>query len=358
MSNTFGKIYKLTSFGESHGVAIGGVIDGMPSGVLLDIDFIQKELNRRRPGQSSITTPRDEEDKIEIISGMFEGVTTGMPLAFTVKNSNHNSRDYDAIKDIYRPSHADFTWHMKYGVRDHRGGGRSSAREHVSRVVAGAIAKQILAINNIFIDGYTSQIGSIILERPYSDFNPSDAEHSLVRCPDVEVAAKMIELVKAVNRDGDSIGGVVSCVIRGVSRGLGEPIFNKFQSRLASAMLSINASKGFEYGMGFNAATMRGSEHNDAFIKEGNEIRTETNRSGGIQGGVTNGEDIFFKVAFKPISTISKSQRTVDINGTEIDLSMNGRHDCCAVIRAVPVVEAMSAMVTLDMLLEAKLRHV
>ena len=349
MSNKFGNIYTLTSFGESHGQAIGGVIDGVPSGFLLDIEQIQNELSRRRPGQSIMTTSRNEEDKLEIISGLFEGVTTGMPIAFLVRNHNHNSSDYEAIKDIYRPSHADFTWHIKYGVRDYRGGGRSSAREHIARVVGGAIAKQILATHNIYIDGYVHQIGNIAMKSSYKDFKYSDAELSLVRCPEKETSDKMIQLVKDVAADGDSIGGIVACVIKGVPRGLGEPVFDKFQSCLASAMMSINGAKGFEYGMGFDSVTMRGSEHNDAFESINGEIKLVTNKSGGIQGGISNGEDILFKVAFKPISTISKEQNTVDINGENIKLSVKGRHDACIVPRAVAVIESMAAMVTLDL---------
>lgn len=354
MSNIFGKNYTLTSFGESHGEGIGGILDGIPSGILLDIDAIQNELSRRRPGQSTITTSRNEEDVVEILSGLFEGVTTGMPLAFMVKNNNQKSEDYESLKEIYRPGHADFAWHMKYGIRDYRGGGRSSAREHIARVVGGAVAKQILAAHNIFVDAYTSQIGDIKLTKSYTEFTPADVESSVVRCPDSEVGNRMIELIKEVSADGDSIGGIVGCVIKGLPRGLGEPVFDKFQSRLAGAMMSINAAKGFEYGMGFESASLRGSQHNDAMIAVDGIIGYASNKSGGIQGGITNGEDVYFRVAFKPVSTIAKEQNTVDINGENIRLKVKGRHDPCVVVRAVPVVEAMAAMVTLDFYFENK----
>lgn len=350
--NSIGKIFRLTSFGESHGAAIGGVIDGCPAGVDLSESLIQKELDRRRPGQSDISTPRDEADKVEILSGVFEGKTTGMPIGFIVRNTNQKSKDYSAMKDLYRPSHADYTWQQKYGVRDYRGGGRSSAREHIARVVAGAVAKQVLAAYHIAIQGYTSQIGAIALSSPYVETTSEAVESNIVRCPDSQIAEQMIAKIRDVRNAGDSIGGIVSCVIKGLPVGLGEPVFDRFQARLAHAMMSINAAKGFEYGAGFAAAAMLGSEHNDAFVMRNGEVHTATNRSGGIQGGVTNGEEVYFRVAFKPVATIMREQQTVNRDGEEISFEAHGRHDPCVVPRAVPVVEAMAAMVTLDMLLE------
>lgn len=352
--NTIGKLFKLMSFGESHGVAVGGVIDGCPAGVELSVERIQQELNRRRPGQSEVSTPRKEEDEVEILSGIFEGKTTGMPIGFMVRNRNQNSKDYNHLKDLYRPSHADFTWEKKYGLRDYRGGGRSSAREHIARVIAGAIARQVLATYGIHIQAYTSQVGTVMLGRSYEEINLGKTEENMVRCPDPDIAEKMIALIRKVRDEGDSIGGIVSCVIKGVPAGLGEPVFDRFQARLAQAMMSINAAKGFEYGTGFAAAAMRGSEHNDSFILKEGEVRTRTNRSGGIQGGVSNGEDIYFRVAFKPVATISKCQDTVSRKGENVELQAHGRHDPCVVPRAVPVVEAMAAMVILDMMLEAR----
>lgn len=350
--NTIGKNFRLMSFGESHGVAVGGVIEGCPPGVEISVEEIQNELNRRKPGQSDVSTPRKEDDEVEILSGIFEGKSTGMPIGFMVRNHNQNSKDYNHLKDLYRPSHADYTWEKKYGIRDYRGGGRSSAREHIARVVAGAVAKQVLAGYGISIRAYTSQVGTVILPWSYREIDLDKTEDNIVRCPDAETADKMIALIREVRDEGDSIGGVVSCVIKGMPVGLGEPVFDRFQSRLAHAMLSINATKGFEYGTGFEAASMRGSEHNDPFVmKEGN-IRTETNRSGGIQGGVTNGEDVYFRVAFKPVATIMKRQDTVSREGEEVELEAHGRHDPCVIPRAVPVVEAMAAVVVLDMLLE------
>lgn len=352
--NTIGKNFRLMSFGESHGVAVGGVIEGCPPGVEISVEEIQNELNRRKPGQSDVSTPRKEDDEVEILSGIFEGKSTGMPIGFMVRNHNQNSKDYNHLKDLYRPSHADFTWEKKYGIRDYRGGGRSSAREHIARVVAGAVAKQVLAGYGISICAYTSQVGTVILPWSYREIDLDKTEDNIVRCPDAETADKMIALIREVRDEGDSIGGVVSCVIKGMPVGLGEPVFDRFQARLAHAMLSINATKGFEYGTGFEAASMRGSEHNDPFVmKEGN-IRTETNRSGGIQGGVTNGEEVYFRVAFKPVATIMKRQDTVSREGEEVELEAHGRHDPCVIPRAVPVVEAMAAVVILDMLLEGK----
>ena len=357
--NSFGKLYLLTSFGESHGEALGGVVDGCPAGVSLDIDAIQAELNRRRPGQSKIATPRNEADRVEFLSGVFEGVTTGMPIAFIVRNENQKSKDYSNIKDIYRPSHADYTWSAKYGIRDYRGGGRSSAREHIARVVGGAIAKQVLAALGVNITAYTTQIGTIA----YDEYNctPSQAEieESIVRCPNEQASDKMIALIEQCRSEKDSIGGVVKCCISGVPVGLGEPVFDRCQALLAHAMLSINAAKGFEYGEGFNAATMRGSEHNDPFFCSADgQVKTTTNHSGGIQGGVTNGQDIVFRVAFKPVATIAQEQDSVDVHGNAVKFTAQGRHDPCVVPRAVPVVEAMAAMVILDLLLQSRANKV
>lgn len=341
------------SFGESHGVAVGGVIDGCPAGIALSVEEIQHELDRRRPGQSEVSTPRLEEDKVEILSGIFEGKSTGMPIGFCVHNRNQNSKDYDHLKDLYRPSHADYTWEQKYGVRDYRGGGRSSAREHIARVVAGAVAKQVLAKSGIAVCAYTSQVGSVVMPLSYKQVELERTEENIVRCPDPETAERMIALIRKVRDEGDSIGGVVSCVVTGVPAGLGEPVFDRFQARLAHAVMSINATKGFEYGTGFAAAGMRGSEHNDPFVVKEGQIRAETNRSGGIQGGISNGEDIYFRVVFKPVATIMKRQDTVSREGKAVELEAYGRHDPCVLPRAVPVVEAMAAIVVLDMLLEA-----
>lgn len=352
--NSIGKIFRLTSFGESHGVAVGGVIDGCPAGVELPVALIQKELNRRRPGQSEVSTPRKEEDRVEILSGIFDGKSTGMPIGFIVRNENQISKDYHHLKDLYRPSHADYAWEQKYNIRDYRGGGRSSAREHIARVVAGAVARQVLSGYGIRIQAYTSQVGPLGITQDYQELNLDKVEENIVRCPDAGMAVKMIDYICQVRDEGDSVGGVVSCVIKGVPAGLGEPVFDRFQARIASAMMSINACKAFEYGTGFAAAAMRGSEHNDAFMIKNGKVRTRTNRSGGIQGGITNGEDIYFRVAFKPVATIMKRQDTVNREGGEISMEAYGRHDPCVVPRAVPVVEAMAAIVLLDMLLEAK----
>jgi chorismate synthase len=351
--NTFGNIFRLTSFGESHGQAVGGVIDGCPSGIELDIDFIQNELNRRRPGQSNITTSRKEEDKVSFLSGVFEGKTTGTPVAFTVTNKNQESSDYDNLKDIYRPSHADYTYAMKYGIRDHRGGGRSSARETISRVVAGAIAKLILKKLSISVIAYTSQVGNIALDNDYSKYNLSQIEATPIRCPDREKAKEMIQLIKEVKADGDTIGGVVTCIIKGAPIGLGNPVFGKLHAALGSAMLSINAAKGFEYGQGFNV-DMRGSEANDLFYNDNGEIKTLTNNSGGIQGGISNGQDIYFRVAFKPVSTLFMNQKTVDNTAKKTTIEAKGRHDPCVLPRAVPIVEAMAALTILDYYLLAQ----
>lgn len=349
--NDFGQIYKLTSFGESHGNAIGGIIDGMPAGLNIDTGHIQQELDRRRPGQSAIVTSRQESDRIKILSGIFDGKTLGTPIGFIVENENQHSSDYDNIKDAFRPSHADFTYSEKYGIRDYRGGGRSSARETIARVVAGAFAKQALKQTGIGIYAYTSQVGSIRLDSNYKKYNPALIESNPVRCPDTETAEKMYALIESVRKEGDTIGGTVSCVITGVPAGLGEPVFDKLHARLAYAMMGINAAKGFEYGMGFEGAGGRGSAMNDPFRTENGKITSATNHSGGIQGGISNGEDIYFRVAFKPVATLLRNIDTVDSSGKGITLKAKGRHDPCVLPRAVPVVEAMAAMVMLDMYL-------
>ncbi|MDR0698723.1 MAG: chorismate synthase [Tannerella sp.] len=353
--NVFGNIFKLTSFGESHGTAIGGVIDGCPPAFTLDMDFIQSELDRRRPGQSELTTSRKETDKVEILSGIYEGRTTGMPIGFIVRNENQHSDDYRSLKDVYRPSHADYTYQMKYGIRDPRGGGRSSARETIARCVAGAVAKLVLRKNDINIKAYTSQIGNIRLEGSYLDYDLDKTETNAVRCPDERKATEMEALIKEVKGQGDSIGGVVACVIKGVPPGVGEPVFGKLHAALGGAMLSINAAKGFEYGDGFDAPLYRGSEHNDAFFNDNGRISVRTNYSGGIQGGISNGQDIYFRVAFKSVATLLREQNTVDRDGHEILLEARGRHDPTVIPRAVPVVEAMAAMTILDYLLLAGL---
>lgn len=355
--NTFGNIFKLSSFGESHGAAVGGVIDGCPAGVELDLDFIQNELDRRRPGQSRITTPREELDKVEILSGVFEGKTTGTPIGFIVRNKNQQSSDYNNIIEAFRPSHADYTYLKKYGRRDHRGGGRSSARETIARVVAGAVAKLFLKQIGVSIVGYTSQVGSIKVEQDYKDLDLSKIEDTAVRCPDIEKADEMIKLIKEVQYKGDTIGGVVTCIASGVPVGLGEPVFGKLHAALGSAMLGINAVKGFEYGHGFDVSRP-GSELNDSFYDDNGIIRTRTNNSGGIQAGISNGEDIYFRVAFKPVSTILMEQDTVDIHGKDTVIKARGRHDPCVLPRAVPIVEAMAAMVIMDYYLLAKANNV
>lgn len=353
--NSFGNIFRLTSFGESHGEAVGGVIDGCPAGIEVDMEFIQNELNRRRPGQSSITTARKEADEVKFLSGIFEGKTTGTPIGFVVWNSNQHSSDYDNMRNLYRPSHADYTYQQKYGIRDHRGGGRSSARETISRCVAGALAKLVLNQLNIEIIAYTSQVGDTLLDKHYTDYDLSKIEDTPVRCPDTEKAAEMIDLINDVKSKGDTIGGVITCVIKGVPVGLGEPVFGKLHAALGSAMLSINAAKGFEYGDGFDV-NHRGSEVNDVFVGEEGKISTRTNHSGGIQGGISNGQDIYFKVAFKPVATILMEQDTVDTAGNPVKLKARGRHDACVLPRAVPVVEAMAAITILDYYLLSKAR--
>lgn len=354
MSNSFGSVFKITTFGESHGRALGVTIDGCPAGITLDMDFIQDELARRKPGQSKITTQRKEPDSFEILSGVFEGKTTGTPLAMVIFNTDQKSKDYSHIADSYRPSHADFTYQEKYGIRDYRGGGRSSARETAARVAAGAVAKLALRQLGIQIHGYVSQAGDIKTSKSHTELDFSLTESNIVRCPDLAVADDMISLIDSVRKDGDTIGGVVSCVIKGTPVGLGEPVFDKLHARLGAAMLGINAVKGFEYGSGFEGAKMRGSQHNDLFDSKDGKVTTRTNLSGGIQGGISNGEDIYFNVAFKPVATIMRDQDSVDIHGEAVTVSGKGRHDPCVVPRAVPIVEAMAALTILDFYLLQK----
>lgn len=361
MRNTFGNLFTLTTFGESHGLAVGGVIDGFPAGIDIDMDFIQSELNRRRPGQSHITTARKEADKVELLSGVFEGKSTGTPIGFEVRNQNQHSQDYENMRCLFRPSHADFTYNEKYGIRDHRGGGRSSARITIARCVGGALAKLALRQLGISITAYTSQVGDIKLDKDYHKYDLSTIEDNPVRCPDQEKAKQMEDLIASVKADGDTIGGIITCIIKGCPVGLGEPEFDKLHAQLGAAMLGINAVKGFEYGEGFDGVTARGSEQNDVFITKDNadcyegankdvaaRITTKTNHSGGIQGGLSNGQDIYFRVAFKPVATLLMEQDTVDLEGNATKLTARGRHDPCVLPRAVPVVEAMAAMVILD----------
>ncbi len=351
-ANTFGTLFRLTTYGESHGAALGGIIDGCPAGLIIDMEFIQLELARRRPGQSEMTTPRDESDTIEIISGVFEGRSTGSPIAFEVRNKDHHSFDYDHLRDTYRPSHADYTYDSKYGFRDYRGGGRSSARETLSRVAGGAVAKLLLQNSGIRVKAFVSSIGEVKTEKDFTINQLDEIELSLVRCPDPDASSKMIELINKLKSEGDTTGGIITCIISGVPPGLGEPVFDKLQADLAKAAMSINTAKGFEYGEGFKAPSMRGSAHNDIFTSGGHgEIKTLTNHSGGIQGGISNGSDIVFRVAFKPIATIQKPQPSVNNKGENIVLAAKGRHDVCVVPRAVPIVEAMAALVIADHLL-------
>lgn len=346
--NSFGQLLRFTTFGESHGAAVGGVLDGFPAGVVIDEDFIRGEMQRRRPGQSAITTQRNEQDEVQFLSGIFEGRSTGTPIAFVIANSNNRSGDYENLRDAYRPSHADYVYDCKYGVRDHRGGGRSSARETAVRVCAGALAKLALKQLGISVRAFTSQVGTIVLDGDYTEYDLSLAETNAVRCPHAVKAAEMERLIMEVKRDGDTVGGVVTCVVKGAPVGLGEPLYGKLTSSLAHAMLSINAAKGFEYGNGFASAAGRGSQQNDIFYNNDGAIATRTNNSGGIQGGISNGNDIYFRVAFKPVATLLKEQDTVSRNGENTTLLARGRHDPCVVPRAVPVVEAMTALVILD----------
>ncbi|MDO5771130.1 MAG: chorismate synthase [Bacteroidales bacterium] len=358
MKNSFGNIFRLTSFGESHGAAIGGIIDGMPAGIAIDLDAVQLELDRRRPGQSAIVTARNEKDRVRILSGIFEGVTTGTSIGFIIENENQHSADYGNIKDAFRPSHADYTYTTKYGLRDYRGGGRSSARETAARVVAGAFARQALAQLGIDLYAYTSQVGEIALSRDYRLYSRNAIDTNAVRCPDATKAAEMEQLIKQVKGEGDTIGGIITGVITGVPVGLGEPVFGKLHAMLGAAMLSINAVKGFEYGDGFDFATRRGSVVNDAFVTDdAGHVSTATNHSGGIQGGISNGEDIIFRVAFKPVATLLRDVNTIDKDGNSITLKARGRHDPCVLPRAVPIVEAMAAMVILDAYLLNKTTH-
>ena len=348
MSNTFGNIFRLTTFGESHGPGIGGVIDGFPAGITIDTAFVQQELNRRKPGQSQLTTSRKEADEVEFLSGIFEGKSTGCPIGFLVRNTNQHSADYDNMQDLYRPSHADFTYHKKYGIRDHCGGGRSSARETIARCIGGALAKLALRQIGVSFYAYTSQVGDIKLEHDYTHYDLSRIEDNPVRCPDAEKAQEMEQLISEVKSKGDTIGGIITGVIKGCPIGLGEPVFGKLHAALGASMLSINAVKGFEYGAGFAGVEQRGSEQNDVFCQKNDKIGTRTNHSGGIQGGISNGEDIYFKVAFKPVATILMDQETVTKNGDATIFKAKGRHDPCVLPRAVPIVEAMAAMTILD----------
>lgn len=379
--NTFGQAFRITTFGESHGVAIGVIIDGCPAGLPIDINFIQYELDRRRPGQSKIVTQRAESDRVQVLSGVFEGKSTGQPIALMIENEDQRSKDYSHIADKFRPSHADFTYHAKYGFRDYRGGGRSSARETAARVAAGAIAKMLLHTEGVSVNAYVSQVGHIKINKLYKDLNFNDIETTPVRCPDLEVAQHMIDFIQEVRKSGDTIGGIATCVVKGCPVGLGEPAFDKLHADLAKAMLSINAAKGFEYGSGFDGIEMRGSQHNDAFYAENIEktrenmeksrenaritegvlddkktiIRTKTNYSGGIQGGISNGEDIYFRIAFKPVATIIAPQTSVNEAHEAVEIVGKGRHDPCVLPRAVPIVEAMTALVLADHLLRNRL---
>lgn len=355
MGNTFGTIIKLTTFGESHGVAIGGVLEGIPAGFELDLDEIQYALDRRKPGQSNITTQRKESDTVQFLSGIFEGKTLGTPIGFVIQNEDNKSKDYSHLKENYRPSHADFTTQEKYGIRDYRGGGRASARETACRVVAGAICNQFLKKERIEINAYVSAVGNISTEKPWQELDFDNIEKNKVRCPDLAKAKEMEEYILDIKKEGDSVGGVITGVIQNVPVGLGEPVFDKLHAQLGKAMLGINAVKGFEYGSGFDAAKMKGSEHNDIFEKTGDKIATKTNHSGGIQGGISNGEPINFRVAFKPVATIMQKQHSVNESGEKVELDFKGRHDPCVVPRAVPIVEAMAALTIFDYFLLNKL---
>ncbi|MEQ8362495.1 MAG: chorismate synthase [Cyclobacteriaceae bacterium] len=355
--NSYGTLFKITTFGESHGPAIGVTIDGCPAGLEIDESFIQSELDRRKPGQSKITTQRKESDTFKILSGVFEGKSTGTPIAIVIENQDQRSKDYGHIAETFRPSHADYTYEAKYGNRDYRGGGRSSARETAARVAAGAIAKLLLKKEKIEISAYVSQVGGITTPH-YTALNLSNTENNIVRCPDNAIADQMIALIDKVRKEQDTIGGIVTCVIKNTPVGLGEPVFDKLHAELGKAMLSINAVKGFEYGSGFEGTQLRGSEHNDEFYNEAGNIKTKTNHSGGVQGGISNGEDIYFNVAFKPVATIMKDQSSVDKQGNETTVSGKGRHDPCVVPRAVPIVEAMAALVIVDFLLRGKVSRI
>ncbi len=354
MSNTIGSLFRFTSFGESHGKGIGGILDGCLPNIYIDETFIQNELDRRKPGQSRISTTRKEDDKVEFISGVFEGKTTGAPIAFIIWNQDQRSQDYTHLKDVYRPSHADYTYQEKYGIRDYRGGGRSSARETASRVVAGAIAKLMLQQTGVSIHAYTSQVGDIAIPQSPDAIDFSQIENNIVRCPHSETADRMIDYIQSIRKQGDSIGGTITCVIQGVPVGWGEPIFDKLHARLAASMLSINDAHGFDYGAGFQGIALKGSEQNDAFLEKDGRIFTASNNSGGIQGGISNGEDIYFRVLFKPVATIFHKQKTVNVHKEAVELKARGRHDPCVLPRAVPIVEAMAAMTLADLYLHAK----
>ncbi|HLK97943.1 MAG TPA: chorismate synthase [Hymenobacter sp.] len=359
MSSSYGTQFRISTFGESHGPGIGVVIDGCPAGLAFDTDFIQHELDRRKPGQSRITTQRREADEFEVLSGVFEGQTQGTPIALLIRNTDQRSKDYGHISGQFRPSHADYTYQTKYGSRDYRGGGRSSARETAARVAAGAVAKLLLRQQGVQIQAYVSQVGMLKLNKPYSELNLALTEENAVRCPDPETAGRMFQYIDEIRKQGDSIGGIVDCVVTGVPVGWGEPVFDKLHAELGKAMLSINAVKGFEYGSGFAGVEQLGSEHNDAFYTDkAGRVRTKTNQSGGIQGGISNGETIYFRTAFKPVATIMQDQDSVDVHGQPVTVSGKGRHDPCVVPRAVPIVEAMAALVLVDMSLRNKLARV
>ena len=358
MSSSYGKIFKITTYGESHGKAIGVVIDGCPAGIKIDLSFIQKEMDRRKPGQSGITSHRKEGDEVQILSGIFEGTTLGTPISMLIWNKDAKPQDYAHIADKFRPSHADYVYQEKYGIRDYRGGGRSSARETAARVAAGAVAKQLLSEIDMNIRAFVSQVGSIELTKDYKALDLSQIEHNMVRCPDKETADLMVGYIEKTRKSRDTTGGVITCVIQGVPTGLGEPVFDKLQAELAKAMLSINAVKGFEYGSGFEGVRMYGSEHNDAFYTENGKVKTKTNFSGGIQGGISNGQDIYFRVAFKPVATIMKDQESIDEKGNKVIIEGKGRHDPCVVPRAVPIVEAMAAIVLADFYLRNKIAKI
>ena len=351
MGNSFGRIFRISTFGESHGLGLGVVIEGCPSGLPIDVEFIRNEMQRRKPGQSKITTQRKEEDEFQILSGVFEGKSTGTPIGLVIMNTDQKSKDYSHIADKFRPSHADYTYFEKYGIRDYRGGGRSSARETAARVAGGAIAKMLLKHYGVSIQAYVSQVGDLKLEKSYQELDLNQTEENIVRCPDPAMAERMIEFIDEVRKERDTVGGIVSCVAKGVPPGLGEPVFDRLHAELGKAMLSINAVKGFEYGSGFEGVKMRGSQHNDAYYQDGDRVRTRTNHSGGIQGGISNGEDIYFNVAFKPVATIMQDQESVNESGDSVTVSGKGRHDPCVVPRAVPIVEAMAALVLADYLL-------
>ena len=358
--NTFGRIFRLTTFGESHGAGLGGVIDGMPPRIPVDVDFIQWQLDRRRPGQSGLTTSRNEDDRVEILSGVFDGLSTGQPIGFLVRNRNQHSSDYENLRDVFRPSHADYTYYAKWGIRDYKGSGRSSARETLSRVVGGAFAMLCLRQMGITVEAYTSQVGNVRLEGSYKDYDLSLREENDVRCPDAETARRMADLIMQVKGEGDTIGGIVTCVVKGLPVGLGEPTFDKLHAQLAAAMLSINAAKGFDYGRGFDGVEERGSEQNDipmpsSTLEDGGKLSFRSNNSGGIQGGISNGQDVYFRVAFKPVATLLREQPTVDIHGNATTVKVRGRHDACVLPRAVPVVEAMAAMTIMDNILQNKI---